>query len=166
MNAVRTVLAFVAGSVLSGHLATADIDARAPRAEVYFSDTTNRDEVVATVKGRDCQTAVFSLSIRRADGDLFRREIPLHDIAWCNPPDEVHLRRFVAGLVNEAVSVKRSADLGCRRPMIGCWEAPALARLKRVSAAVLCFWTGPEDFACVAYDPDVGEVVEVTRYSE
>jgi hypothetical protein len=138
-------------------------------ASVYFSSDSKADRIRATLRGKNCASATFELTIiSKSAGRLFQRAIPMERVFPCdyydlNPEGG---RSSAASFVNMAISVRKSNNLACTPDAMefGCWESPVLDRLREYSTSVVCFKTYRERKSCVAFDPQEGKVVEVLRY--
>lgn len=167
MKSARALLVLFAGvaPVVAAQAASINFEAAS---EVYFSSTTQRDRIIASVKGGACEDAIYEISIRSSGAELFHWSNPLmpETCEWLKrAPDEA--KWALQHMVNAAVGPVRAADRSCGPPReIGCVAAPILERLRRSDVPLVCFTTGTESAKCVAFDPETNTVVEVWRYSE
>jgi hypothetical protein len=153
-------------SVAPARAAAIDLSAQA---DVFFSDPLRPDHFSATLKGNSCDDAEYTYTISRAGVELFRRVVPMAQIFQCDQvahqSEETHWAALQ--ILNGAVAAVRACDRGCGGPhAIGCWVAPNFERLQKADASLMCFATGSEASACVAYDPEAKAVVEVRRHSD
>lgn len=165
LSSLGVLVALLAG-VQPAEAMTIDLSTQA---DVYFSSPSSPDHVSAILKGTSCSDAVFTFSVQRDGVQLFKREVPMSQILSCDwvvgQPDQAQWATL--HILNGAVAVVRACDRGCSGPRpIGCWVAPIFERLQKANAPLMCFTTGSEASACVAYDPETHSVIEVRRYSE
>ena len=149
--------------------ARAEVIDLSAQSDAYFSNPLKADRVAATLRGRSCADAVFSVTIESNGVRLFERTIPVARILSCEwfrrAPDEA--RWAAIHLVNSAIAPLRASDRHCSPSRaIGCVASPVLERLQRANVPLLCFATGSESSSCVSFDPEAKAVVEVWRYSE